>query len=72
MLLTFGIPLAFLALYLYSVSRSQPLSEAVYTKDFWIPIGLMGVMIAAQILFGVIGLVITVAILIFVARRRLV
>lgn len=72
MLLTFGIPLAFLALYLYAVSRTQPLSEAVYTTEFWIPIGLMGVMIAAQILFGLIGLVVTLAILIFVARRRLI
>lgn len=70
MLLIFGLPLAFLAFYLYSVSREQPLSEAVYEIQFWIPIGLMAVMILVQIMFGLIGLVITVVLLVAYAKLQ--
>lgn len=70
MLLTFGLPLAFLAFYLYSVSQQQPLSEAAREVQFWIPIALMAVMIVVQIMFGLIGLIITVVLLVAYAKLQ--
>ena len=63
------LPLLFVGLYVFSVSRQEDLSEAVRTLRFWIPIMIMGGMLLIQIMFGVIGLIVSVIIMVFMARR---
>ena len=63
------LPLLFVGLYVFSVSRQEDLSEAVRTLRFWIPIMIMGGMLLIQIMFGMIGLIVSVIIMVFMARR---
>jgi len=63
------LPLLFVGLYVFSVSRLEDLSEAVRTLRFWIPIMIMGGMLLIQIMFGMIGLIVSVIVMVFMARR---
>jgi hypothetical protein len=63
------LPLLFVGLYVFSVSRQEDLSEAVRTLRFWIPIMIMGGMLLIQMMFGMIGLIVSVIIMVFMARR---